>query len=812
MKEFLRRNRFIVAPLVAAVGLTACGGGGGGGGGASSSTVSITGVVAKGVSQGVTVTAYKLNSNGTKGALVGTGTTNSDGSYSITLDSGYTGGPLKIEVSHSTGATMKCDLPSGCGTGVSFGDEYALTSDFSMSAVTANLASSDKVNVTPITTVATKVLERKLSSFGDGDGTEVTSTRIAITNSEIANLFSISTGDGGDLTRIPVIDITDPTVTATASVAELKYAAIGPAIVEAVKNESGNTDSIEQALTRFADDNSDGSIKGETTAAGVTDLKEVFEATESVIDEADKLDEGIAIENKVGVVADLALDVSDAEEVGDNDKEGTASELSEITDDIAKAKVAMSQIRELGRVSFMDALDAENNNAGAATAFQTQLSAAEGAADSAYVMEATALAIDAIARVAEDDDDAHQIVIDDNGIVISVTESPAGTFTVNQSITIMEYDDIGNPVSKAVAVNITAIYSSTLTQNESESSDRLTYNSNLSGSISFTVTGSATSADTILTINQGSQGQGTLSAVEYEHDTDWHVAQEVGSDTGSARFDATLSGVNVRLDVTLTHSDSEKGNTSFNGDVTVSLDRAVLDIDETETLTHTSDGNGGSTDTRVDNENAIARLGLLSIGLEGTFAHGTDEFKAAFGLALNGHNRNVTNECEETEVQSWEMVDDNYYHDYSESGYCTNNLDTTLIDANIALGFNVDLNGIEDAARVLLIGQRDGLEGFDVDLSVKYPGVELSFDMDTENLNSDLKMGSLTVTNLDGVKFALTAEYDATKLDGQEDTVNNGTVSVITGDNEQFVGDLVHDDVSNILTAYFVDDSFDTLQ
>ena len=64
--------------------LTGCGGGGGGDGGTSSSTTgTISGTAVKGPVNGGTVTAYRINSNGTRGTQIGTSMTDAQGNFSM---------------------------------------------------------------------------------------------------------------------------------------------------------------------------------------------------------------------------------------------------------------------------------------------------------------------------------------------------------------------------------------------------------------------------------------------------------------------------------------------------------------------------------------------------------------------------------------------------------------------------------------------------------------------------------------------------------------------------------------------------------
>jgi hypothetical protein len=114
--------------LISILLLTACGGGGGGSAPATPATQTVVkGVASKGLITNGTVNIYALNTDGSKGALLGTGTTDGNGAYSISC--GSYSGPVVVEASGSyldeaTGQTktvpasapLRAALPSVTGT------------------------------------------------------------------------------------------------------------------------------------------------------------------------------------------------------------------------------------------------------------------------------------------------------------------------------------------------------------------------------------------------------------------------------------------------------------------------------------------------------------------------------------------------------------------------------------------------------------------------------------------------------------------------------------------------------------------------
>jgi hypothetical protein len=137
----VKRSLGLVALLVLSYMMTACGGGGGGG---STSTAaqtasSVSGVASKGPIANGIVTAYALNADGSRGAQLGTATTQSDGSYSVDLGT-YKGNVLIVV----TGGTYTDEA-----TGES-------KSNPGLSAALTNVSGEASIAVTPMTDIAVK--------------------------------------------------------------------------------------------------------------------------------------------------------------------------------------------------------------------------------------------------------------------------------------------------------------------------------------------------------------------------------------------------------------------------------------------------------------------------------------------------------------------------------------------------------------------------------------------------------------------------------------------------------------------------------
>ncbi|GFO65490.1 hypothetical protein M1B72_17175 [Geomonas paludis] len=156
-----------------------CGGGGGGGG-----TRVVSGVAVKGPIMGALVSVYRLQLNGSRGALLGTGTTGNDGSYAVHIPASITG-PVVVTVTGQAGATY---LSESTNAPVPF------TAADSFSAVVDNFNPDVPVAVTPLTEAAFQklplILEQK------GAVTTITpavlQSAIVAANTQVGNLFNVA--------------------------------------------------------------------------------------------------------------------------------------------------------------------------------------------------------------------------------------------------------------------------------------------------------------------------------------------------------------------------------------------------------------------------------------------------------------------------------------------------------------------------------------------------------------------------------------------------------------------------------------------
>ncbi len=378
------RSRFrktLLALTIASL-LSACGGGGSSDDDTQADT-SLSGTAAKGIIIQGLVTAAELNSDKTvKNANVGTATTDNEGSYSLTLNGSYTGGPVKVSITATSSTRMVCDATSGCGTrtdsltdpngnnSIDFGEEYQ-PQNLNMSALlpSASNGESITVQITPFTDLAA---QRALSA-GVLDDTVIESA-----NSEVSNLLG-----GIDILNTPPVDITDPSELQDASPTQETYAALLAAIAELAPDDGNGQPDIEAALTALANDfAADGTFSASDTANDPNTI-----ALAEIIQEANDALQQVGAADTSGVLNTLQDDVAAAGS-GDIDPQPSPNAGD---DNITKTKAFLADLRTWG-VTIGNELDTP------AQAFNDQIDLADQTREvlSSATREAIDLGISAI--------------------------------------------------------------------------------------------------------------------------------------------------------------------------------------------------------------------------------------------------------------------------------------------------------------------------------------------------------------------------------------------------------------------------------
>lgn len=203
------------------------------------SSIQINGKAVKGVIKNGKVSAYGLANGQINDLPLATSYTDSQGRYSLVLDN-YSG-PLFIEVSANSDTAMTCDIIDGC-NGFLYGEDILLDDEFSLkTAVTLNKSEKEVIaNVSVITTLAAELSENYNS---------IDEIIIQNANSQVANLLKIN----GDITKIDVIDIFNPTLGSDIDPEIKENSLLNPALISAaLKTDQNKT--ISEGLNLLIDE------------------------------------------------------------------------------------------------------------------------------------------------------------------------------------------------------------------------------------------------------------------------------------------------------------------------------------------------------------------------------------------------------------------------------------------------------------------------------------------------------------------------------------------------------------------------------
>jgi hypothetical protein len=777
MKSLTLKGLPIIATALALT-LSACGGGGGGsdnGGNNGGGSATLSGNAVKGIIKNGNVVAEELNADKTVKAQVGSATTGADGSYSLTLNSSYTSGPIQITISADANTEMKCDIPAGCGTSVNFGDWYNPgAGNLTMTALVGEAAANTtiSVNVTPYTDLAAR--RAKQSSTLDA-------SVVDIANSEVNHLLG-----GIDILNTKPLDITDPTAIANGSGAQKAYAAYAAAIGVLADNTSGSPD-INGALDTLASSFSDGTILADDTGAesGKYSLQEIINGASSTLSQAGTTDTS-------GTLTALQDDVNSAGTGGSVDPEAdpTAGATA-----LAKVKAFVSDVRTWGTV-----IEAETKAKG--DAFDAQASLASDAANMSGEF-LVGPAFDAAIQAISDNFDGTQTGTDLTTYGLGFT---GGTINnTNGTITITD------GLNGDVTVNMTA----------QVPTDGTTASSFTIGISSATFRSDATDAD----INSGTVTLTT--ATPYTLDIN---AINAGTAT-----EPDISGGSLSLDVSLTQKQDANGTAlaatvTFEGTLGASLVNAIQDsttgdytwiTPKTLSLSggvSTSDGNSldFSLSADITNADSFTPVGGLSVGTTKsnivTWSYSGDTFTAKTPEETLTITRDSTSGAA-TITETWT---DGYTYSYTMTGpytsidqavagsiggtsfywtvsynytytiwvngeggyeldpnavanmdlYSNGSLDGTLVDpdfvvedsthwldATVGLSFHLQLAGLPEAY-ITISADRTAYQAGTGDITIAYGTRQIVVSGDFTDTTGT---GTVTVTNQNGVTMIITS-------------------------------------------------------
>ncbi len=814
--------------------LASCGGSSSSGGGAATFDATLDGVASKGIIINGLVSADELNADkSVKHANVGSATTDSDGKYSLSLNSSYTGGPLKITVTSGANTTMVCDAVSGCGTRtdgltdpntntiIDFGEQYKPAS-LSMSALLPSVTDGAAVSVqiTPFTNMAA---ERALTN------PSLDASAINNANSEVSNLLG-----GINILSTPPVDITNPSSLGAASANAQVYAALMASVAELAPDDSNGQPDIEQALTTLSDDFSDGTM----TASDAADSASVISLDE-IVTQANAALQTVNATDTSGVLNELETEVATAAANGDDSVDPQPSPNAGDSN-VEKARAFVRDLRTWG-VTIGGQIDAPSQ------AFDTQIEMAGKAADMIQndgAGDAVALGAMALAEYAQ----GSLTVLTSYSDAFGASPFSAGTLAQQASSSGVEYSISNAQVSvngETVDLNMTL----TLPADMSSTSE-LTFgvkNIHSEGASSNLLVNSGAIVVTLsapYTIDFAGLNAGTASApadpTKVMFDFDFALTQKKtlaadGVTLVAASDPVTFAGSMMATlfpysDTTGEIIDAVPGSFSASGTVSnttgdsydISLSASIPNASSIQPVnTPLSSGS-----TYADN-NSGAHLVYWQYADSNTFDYhspdysyhavftagaannGTVAIDETFSYGMTQHSDITTNTAVLSNYISNYFRPNNFTYsygvsgqgnyvrsagleDYSSDGFITFTLqdpevvffDTTQpLMGKLGVQFSAQFNGLPKAL-IDVTANATGFEQGDATIKISFDGRSLTFVAD--NNTSAGAQGSVTVTNQAGVSLSISgteaSETLSVKVDGVEiATVHdlpNGTTRV----------------------------------
>lgn len=815
-KNNLPFKRNLSVALISSCLLFACGGGSDS---SSGSSTSLSGTASKGIILGGAVTAYLIDSDASdgKGDEVGTAITNAtDGTYELTLADTYNGEALIIEITAADGSQMKCDLSvckaaDGAEPAIIFGDLYTLPSDFELSAVASGTDSDTiSINITPLTNIAAALTLDKVS---EGAAPADAAT---LSNFEVAQTLGL----GSDVTALPIVDLTDADAINAADSDALEANLKSAAVVEAALSGSADGTSLEDAIDSFVTQYVDSNGVAETEGTGVdtasVSLEEIAAASQELATTLITELDGVSAEDENIAAVEVTLDAEETAAAG-----GTTDIIVvDIPDTLgseglAATKQFVSQLRNFTVATQLDGdeLSDEQNALNDVNAFKDEISLVSDLVSSDFDVSAEALSL-AAAAIAEAVDAAldsetplttHTYVSESGNITVAISVSgDTVTYTVDQTLTVA--NSIG--VATIATIDLTAVleFSDTIEDSETETgpdivntdelySETYTWSVDGTASVDLALSGSVSTEQVIITIDDGSHFIATLTVDEEELDEDLYTytpgeEQDTWTEHESETASGLLSVTGVDIELSVIIAQVAGGDItdpiSFTGDLDIAATLFSVDYDETE-LYEYDETESNITDSyeysesQTNSETEIVSIDGFTASLSGTFSNSENSLAATVAIAASG----IEETC--TWSNEWSYTSSNGSdNSHSESDDCSLTGETagTFGSASISVMLSLDIEGIDDNVELDALIQRTGLESGIASIDLSYGGNLLDFDFDTDNIveEGDTTITTTitaTLTNHNGVVLTVTdveTDYE-TGSDSSDTFVTTGRIS-----------------------------------
>ncbi len=761
--------------------LSACFGGSSGGGSTSAPSNSVSGTAAKGIVINGLVQAYLIATNGIPETTpIATTTTDTEGKYSLSIPAQHQGKPLYVTIRNNSGAaTMKCDLPNGCGA-ASFGGTYSLAGDFELSAVLPSASGSVTTNLTPLTTAAAKKAKTSMADSGSNFGA---AAQIAQANSSVAATLSNIFGTTiPDITTLPVIDLTNSNKVSAAisNTVALQMAALNAGLISATQADNAGA-SIEQALTMFTNQLAAGPLTYDSSGSNpaTTDVVDILNQTSQVVSSVVtkvttdlQLSQTSPILLALSGTGGLASTINNARTAatGNSGSVNDTPSSDSSSPRLVKAKAFIDTLRNLGTV-----IDQSTPNGQSQTIeelmnnFDQQVQAAEmiTSEDVEVAMWGFAEGAAAIAQVMAENFDPEtgapteesglttfpaQVVAVENGLTVTITQTSSGyLFNVDSMV---EIDEEGTQGTADINVSAT-ISNWTVTLNETETENTSVGNANASGSLNLSGTSSTDLVD-FEVLNGTVAINGMLT---------WDDSFESTSEapfTASEESDTSLvlQSLSFDLDVEIAHGANIGAQPfppmTFSGGLTFSVN--ALNYDSMESRDEQWSQTSYSENSQLTE---VISFGLGSLGIDGFFGTANTNFEVSLLITVN-----ATGVTPLTINESWSFgTGQPFMYNRSETGGETEN---NWVGVTIALDFETRMAGIAEVVKVNFDASRTGYDDMLSTLTLQYPGESLTFSADVRDMDTQSTTATLTLSNLAGAVINATITQNS---DGSETVV-----------------------------------------
>jgi len=722
----------------------------GGDGGNTPSTVA--GSAAKGIIANAVVEAYEVLADGTLSAkpVSDPAKTLPDGSYTLTLNSSYQKGALRVIIKGGSGATMTCDIPTGCGNGIVFGQPTPLSDTFRLAAVTPAPGSTTvSVHINALTDLADKIAAK--------DGYNKASS-ITGANDRIRQAFSL----GADITSIKSIDITKASSIGSGDLNSRQLALVSAALLSAVAK--GDEANFEKRLSDFATQvgTDGGLVKNDDDKGAIVSVQDILQAAADVATKAND-------PNLDAASAQTEYAAADAEKTPASDK----AEVITPTEPTAKSGVDKAKSMTADLRMLATAAQSNGELANGVNTFNSYVQGAFG--PEAGMTEVIAnrnllLLVDhgqdiatAIAKAA----DAYTRATENNG-------TPPTTYTYEYSkdgsrdnIVVNITGDNRNSatfsVKKTFADKTVADISGTATATNLKETGGDTSSHKLTGDASLSLTGTITNSSLKLSLLNTTISITGLdfSATDSEgEDSVYHYEESIKFNSLKSSMGVKIEQVNIDKPV------------AFSGTLSFELNKHDYQFTNEERYCC----NRGD---QYDKSSTTAYAESAKLGLSGKFSRDTESLEATLDLAAI-----VPAGLKFTSMESF-----NFQNGYASSSSSTESADS-YVGATASLVFKGTLQGVGETL-VSLSAKRTGLEDGTAEVQVKYKTKAIT-------VKADSKTRAISLTNQDGIVISTIAPAKDQKWDG---VIKAGDVKV---------GDI---DTSrdNVIIFRYIDGSFESI-